>query len=197
VNGIGSGVTPPRVLEKVEPIYSEEARRAHLSGTVLLRGTVGIDGVIHDLATTRSLGMGLDEKAIQAVTTWQFQPGTKDGKPVAVLSNIEVNFRLGDDPRSISWHTARVEFLPPEGASRPLLEIARAIQTSGHGHATAALSFEVNEQGIPENIQVETASDDNWARDVITMLRSWRFTPGRKDGGATSAPSKMEFVRDN
>ena len=90
-----------------------------------------------------------------------------------------------------------MEFLPPKGASRPLLENAQAIQTSGNGHATAALSFEVDEQGVPANIQIETASDDNWARDVITMLRSWRFTPGRKDGGATSVPSRMEFVRDD
>ena len=74
---------------------------------------MGIDGMIHDLTTTRPLAMGLDEKAVQAVTTWQFQPGLKDGEPVAVLSNIEINFRLGDDPRSISWHLARVEFLPP------------------------------------------------------------------------------------
>lgn len=97
---IGNGVTPPRILSKVEPIYSEEARRAHLVGAVTLSGVVGQDGRIRDLKLTRPLGMGLDENAIQAVRAWRFEPGSKDGQAVNVVSTISVNFRVTE----IAWH---------------------------------------------------------------------------------------------
>ncbi|MGD1095416.1 MAG: energy transducer TonB [Bryobacteraceae bacterium] len=91
---IGNGVAPPRVLQKVEPKYTDEARAAGLRGTVAISCEIGTDGVARNFRILRVLGLGLDEKAIDAVSQWQFQPGTKDGQPVAVLATIEVNFRL-------------------------------------------------------------------------------------------------------
>jgi TonB family protein len=91
---VGSGVTPPRIKYQSSPEYSEEARSASYEGTCLLRLIVGPDGNPRDIKVARTLGMGLDEKAIDAVRTWTFEPARKDGKPVAVLINIEVNFRL-------------------------------------------------------------------------------------------------------
>jgi TonB family protein len=93
---IGGGVTPPRVLRKVEPVYSEQARKNHIEGAVVLQCVVGTDGKPRDFHVTRSLGYGLDENAILAVSAWQFVPGTKAGEPVDVISTIEVNFRLLD-----------------------------------------------------------------------------------------------------
>jgi TonB family protein len=55
---------------------------------------VGTDGLAHDLAIVTSLDPGLDSNAIDAIQRWHFQPGTKDGQPVAVRAKIEVNFRL-------------------------------------------------------------------------------------------------------
>ena len=55
---------------------------------------VGPDGRVRDVKVQRSLGLGLDEKAIEAVKTWKFEPARKDGTPVAVQINVEVNFRL-------------------------------------------------------------------------------------------------------
>jgi TonB family protein len=91
---VGGGVTAPSLLSKVEPEYSEEARRAKYQGTVVLYVEVYPDGKAHNLKVLRSLGLGLDEKAIEAVNKWRFRPGYKDGKPVAVQATIEVNFRL-------------------------------------------------------------------------------------------------------
>jgi Gram-negative bacterial TonB protein C-terminal len=59
------------------------------------------------------------------------------------------------------------------------------------------LAFDVNEYGVPVNIQIVTTSDESWAQAVVTALRGWQFTPGHKDGGATSVPIRMDFVRDN
>jgi periplasmic protein TonB len=91
---VGGGVTAPALLFKVEPEYSEEARRAKYQGTVVLYVEVGPDGKAHNPRIVRSLGLGLDEKAMEAVNKWKFRPGYKDGKAVTVAATIEVNFRL-------------------------------------------------------------------------------------------------------
>jgi periplasmic protein TonB len=91
---IGGGVSPPTVLFKVEPEYSEEARKAKFQGTVVLFVVVDEHGNPRDLKVVRPLGLGLDQKAIEAVEKWKFSPGKKDGKPVPVQATIEVNFRL-------------------------------------------------------------------------------------------------------
>ncbi len=91
---VGGGVSAPRALYAPDPEYSEEARKAKWQGTVVLWVIVGPDGHPRDIRIQRSLGMGLDEKAIEAVRQWKFDPARKDGQPVAVQINVEVNFRL-------------------------------------------------------------------------------------------------------
>ncbi|HTW67081.1 MAG TPA: energy transducer TonB [Bryobacteraceae bacterium] len=91
---IGGGVTSPQLLVKVEPEYSEEARKAKFQGAVVLQIIVDAQGNPRDIKIIRPLGLGLDQKAIEAVEKWKFAPGKKDGKPVPVIAQIEVNFRL-------------------------------------------------------------------------------------------------------
>ncbi|HEX4276349.1 MAG TPA: TonB family protein [Bryobacteraceae bacterium] len=91
---VGGGVSQPSVLFKVDPEYSEEARKAKYSGTVTLAVIVDAEGHARDIHVVKSLGMGLDEKAIEAVGKWKFKPGMKGGQAVNVRATIEVNFRL-------------------------------------------------------------------------------------------------------
>ena len=91
---VGGGVSAPRAIYDPDPEYSEEARKAKFQGTVLLWVVVGADGRPRDIHVQRSLGMGLDEKALEAVQQWKFAPSMKDAHPVPVRVNIEVNFRL-------------------------------------------------------------------------------------------------------
>jgi TonB family protein len=91
---VGGGVSAPHPISTPDPEYSEEARKANVQGRVTLYAVVGQDGVPRNLKIQRGLGMGLDEKAIQAVSTWRFEPAKKDGRAVPVMVNIEVNFRL-------------------------------------------------------------------------------------------------------
>src|SRR5712691_2357322 len=91
---VGGGVSPPRVLYNPDPEYTEEARKAKYQGVVVLWLIVGQDGRTKDIRISRSLGMGLDQKAVEAVKLWKFEPAKKDGSPVAVQMNVEVNFRL-------------------------------------------------------------------------------------------------------
>ena len=91
---IGHGVSPPRATYQPDPEFSEEARQAHYQGTCLLSIIVGADGKPRDIKVTRPLGMGLDDKAVEAVRGWRFDPARKDGEPVAVQVFVEVDFHL-------------------------------------------------------------------------------------------------------
>jgi protein TonB len=91
---VGNGVSMPRAIYSPEPEFSEEARKLKFQGDVILLGTIGADGLPRNLTVVRTLGMGLDEKALETVRTWRFDPARKDGRPVAVQMNIIVNFRL-------------------------------------------------------------------------------------------------------
>ena len=91
---IGGGVSAPSVVLKLEPEYSEEAREAKLQGEVLLSVVIDEKGDPHVVRVVRSLGMGLDEKATEAVLKWRFRPGLKDGRAVSVKAYVQVNFRL-------------------------------------------------------------------------------------------------------
>jgi protein TonB len=91
---VGGGVLAPRPVYTPDPEFSDEARKAKYQGTVVLWLIVGPDGRAHDIRVQRSLGMGLDEKAIEAVERWRFEPARKDGIAVAAEVAVEVNFRL-------------------------------------------------------------------------------------------------------
>jgi len=91
---VGGGVSAPKEIYAPEPEYSEEARKVKHMGTVVLQLVVGSDGNPRDIRVVRTLGLGLDEKAIEAVRRWRFEPAKKDGKPVAALVSVEVDFHL-------------------------------------------------------------------------------------------------------
>jgi protein TonB len=90
----GRGVTPPRPIYSPDPEFSEEARKAKYQGTCTLMIVVSADGKPTNIRVVNSLGMGLDEKAIETVRTWRFEPGMKDGHPVNVEMAVEVDFHL-------------------------------------------------------------------------------------------------------
>lgn len=91
---IGGGVSKPVVLYSVDPEFSEEARKAKFSGNVMVYLWVDQDGKPSHIRVVRGVGMGLDEKAIEAVRQYRFKPAMKDGKPVTVDLYFEVNFQI-------------------------------------------------------------------------------------------------------
>ncbi len=91
---VGGGVSPPRPIYQPDPEFSEEARKAKYQGVCTLALIVGTDGRPTNIRVQSSLGMGLDEKAIEAVKNWRFEPAMKDGHPVRVEIAVEVDFHL-------------------------------------------------------------------------------------------------------
>ena len=92
----GNGVESPRALRQVDPKYTAEAMRAHVTGVVWVEAVVLPDGTVGDVQITKSLDpvFGLDEEAVKAAKQWRFVPGTRFGQPVAVLVTIEISFNL-------------------------------------------------------------------------------------------------------
>jgi protein TonB len=94
VKNVGGGVSKPIPIYQVEPEFSEEARKAKFMGLPLVGLIVDKNGLPQNVHIIRGVGMGLDDKAIEAVKQWRFKPAREDGKPVAVYLNIEVNFEI-------------------------------------------------------------------------------------------------------
>jgi protein TonB len=88
------GITPPQLLIKQEPDYTQEAHETKIQGTVTVSAILEQNGRLSDIAIKRSLDPGLDANAIAALSKWVFRPAEKDGSPVRVSCTIEVNFRL-------------------------------------------------------------------------------------------------------
>jgi TonB family protein len=194
-------------IQRTDPEYSGEARLAGLEGTVWLSVAVGKDGAPEDVRVTQSIGLGLDEKAIDAVRQWRFKPGPNADPGVRMLTDVAVDFRLPG--KRSPWHLIGVEFKPPDGASRPVFlsakypagsgvdprayEEARLVVVMGR-FATAKLSFDVDEHGVPVDVHVSDASQEIWGKDAIALVKSWRFRPGLKDGVPISVPCELELI---
>ena len=91
---VGGGVSAPKLLVSPDPEYSEEARKAKYQGTCVVWMILGADGRPQKVKIQRALGMGLDEKAIDAVSHWRFRPGTLNGQAVATRIAVQVDFHL-------------------------------------------------------------------------------------------------------
>jgi TonB family protein len=91
---IGNGVSAPSLIYQVNPEYTPEAKAAKLNGSVTVSLIVDANGDPSEVRVIRGVGMGLDEKAIEAVKQWKFKPGMENGSPVTVAINAEVRFQL-------------------------------------------------------------------------------------------------------
>jgi TonB family protein len=90
----GSGIAPPRLLREVKADYTEQARRAGITGDVVLEIVVRRDGSVGDVRVLKGLGGGLNDRAVQAVRQWRFAPATRLGSPVDVIVEVSVEFKL-------------------------------------------------------------------------------------------------------
>jgi protein TonB len=94
---VGGDVTPPKVVWRIDPEPSPEARGKHITrAVVLLRRVIETDGTVSNIQVYKAAGYGLDERAIESVRQWRFKPARKNGVPVRVLVGTEVNFKITD-----------------------------------------------------------------------------------------------------
>ncbi len=96
--GDKADITRPEKISGVAPVYTETARRARVTGTVVLEAIIDEQGNVVNTKVLRGLPMGLDQAAVDAVQTWKFKPAMLEGKPVKVYYVLTVNFQVENDP---------------------------------------------------------------------------------------------------
>src|SRR5262245_8260545 len=88
------GVTAPKIISRVEATYTDEARAAKLNGKIVLFVEITSAGIVENVVVLQKMGKGMDESAVRAIKQWKFNPATKDGRPVAVMITVEMNFSI-------------------------------------------------------------------------------------------------------
>ena len=192
----GNGVSDPTIILKVEPEYSEAGRLLRALGTVMLYAEIQPDGIARNIRVLRSLGYGLDEKAIEAVRKWRFSPGTKDGKAVTVTALPKVDFQmLRADGEPNTWYSGPMVFdvgaatAPPvaEGGTMPELG-------TGGPNESVVLDFTVTSSGSVKDVQ--SISGSKSSSDLLThYLQTWRFQPAVSAGRTLEARGRVRFVK--
>jgi TonB family protein len=91
---VGGDVKAPKVIKRVEPVYTEEARKARITGIVIVEAVIDKTGAVRETQVLKGLPNGLSEAALDAIKQWTFEPATKDGQPVDVIFNLTMNFQL-------------------------------------------------------------------------------------------------------
>ena len=190
---VGKGVSPPTVISKREPEYTDEARDARVESTVVTRLLVSEDGTPINVSVIRGAGFGLDENAIETIKTWRFKPGTKEGKPVAVIATIHVSFRLFN--KGHEDQTARLNFNLQQGASRPEVKSGEIpTNPSTPGDQNIRIRLQVSADGKPQNFAVLDSTDQKWEQAVLHKLNSWTFRPSMLGGSAVEATGVFELT---
>ena len=203
LDSTGAPLSPAFTLHVGDAQYPDEAKLAGLEGTVLVSAAAAVNGTLSDFRVQRSLGLGLDERAVQVIANGNNDAGLTSG-PVKTFA---VDFNLPE--KRSRWHLASIEFNPPQGVSRPTFLSAsyppgagisvaaydegRILGAIGRA-ATAAVSFEIDESGFPGNFVVLNSSTDVWGPEAVMLLRTWRFRPGNRGGVAVTVPCTVKLL---
>ena len=160
-NALPKGFQAPQLLERVEPVYPDEARKEGLQGAVLVQIVVERDGSIREAKIAKGLGHGFDEAALEASRKLRFQPAMQDGIPVSVQLNYEINFQLA--PPAETLHQVATPQPPPAPAPTKAPRAATGLGAS---------EFEATVEGD----KPFTAASASTVRDRDFLLRP-RATP--------------------
>lgn len=151
--------TPPKLIHKVEPVYTRAAREAAVQGTVVLDVVIGVEGKITAARLLSPMGFGLDDEAERVAAQWRFQPAKKNGRPVPVAATVEVNFRFRGaffdriaERRRREYNTAVTQITAGQRIPESLVKL-RALADQKYPPAQAALGgFLVNGRHLPRDI---------------------------------------------
>jgi TonB family protein len=191
VHRIGGNVTPPKVLHRVDPQITEQARNATFKGVVLVNLIVDVHGNPQNVHVLQRVGMGLDENAVAAVKQYRFEPALEGGKPVPVELNVEVNFEVSDNvkvshapPRELFSELRILHSVPLE-----LSEETRAAHVSGG----ILLAFTVDTRGNPKHVHVVQGVGMNMDQRAVQALQQYRFQPIMEDGHPVEKPATIQL----
>jgi len=183
---------PVALMQCGKPEYTEEARLAHLAGTVTMSLTVDDEGIPKEIHVLSPLGLGLDENAVACMRKARYSPAQKDGKPVPLNINVSVAFEERWDS---DWHLGAAVFHPADGATRPVVVKATYPGAAGdHRNVTVCVHLTVGKDGAPHDLQVASAQDGRLDKEAIALVGDWRFRPGMQKGQPVDVHATFTLV---
>jgi TonB family protein len=170
---VGGDVTAPRPIYAPDAEYSEEARKANHNGTCVLSLIVGADGKPSNIVVLHPAGMGLDEKAVETMRTWTFEPARKEGKPVAVQIQVTMTFKTGDLGKPPRAQLKQMWRLQAEAQKRAQTLIYR-IPDNGGPRTCPQSSTDEMQHSDPGSLPIDAAS--KYRLDKIAFLNNKALT---------------------
>jgi outer membrane lipoprotein-sorting protein len=188
-----NGARPPHQVQPcLSHIDTAESKIARLSGSVGLTFVVDTSGAPTDIKITQPLGLGVDALAAQCISLSQYLPAEKDGKPMPWKMGVNISV-TGDG--SSDWSLGRAQFLPEEGASRPVFLKTRFPGPQGaEGRIVVPIHLVIDKQGVPRDVEPVTPGMPKLDKMAVGMVNSWRFHPGLKDGSPVDVPANFDLV---
>ena len=183
------------VIKRVEPEYSSEARAAKLDGTLTVYVDIETSGKPSNVQVIQGLGMGLDEKAIEAVKQWEFQPAMSAGMPVKSAQGVELSFRLGAENELRVRHTSyavqrkeKRDTILTKPVLSKYLRPDPSVCSDWNGSLISA-SFQIDEKGVPTSIRIDGPNTRLFSDDI----QEWRFEPARSNDKTTTSTATFTF----
>jgi len=188
------GVSPPEIIKKVDPDYSEIARNLWVNFAVVqLQIVINKEGVPGNFRVLAPFGYGLDEEAIKAVRRWRFKPAAKDGMPVSTLATVEVTFHFGLPKPPRRWISGEMRFSLDPRIAPPVVEKgSMPKEEEQEFDASVALEFTVTAEGRVRSVHRVFGSES--AAEVMTrFLAGWKFRPATDEGRLVEATGRVRF----
>ncbi len=206
VSSSAAGQTPPpqvtdaQVVQRVEPEYTDEARAAKLEGIVTVYLEIDEAGKPDNVGVIQGLGLGLDEKSVEAVRQWRFTPAMKNGNPLRTAQGVDLGFRL-DTPqgwriRHSAYKVRREDRFQSEPVVKPTLRqyTRPAAEACGGEGGMVRVEMSVGKDGLPSGIALAGGESDAMGQAVLAAARSWIFQPalGSNEPRAATASLLLE-----
>jgi TonB family protein len=195
----GNGVVSPRLLRDVKPNYPPSAVSSNHTGTVLLQCVVNTDGSVGEMRVTRSLDPVLDQEALRALKQWRFIAGTKAGRPVRVMVDVEMSFYPPAPPEKGPLLDSPEVSRAGPGVTLP--RVMREVKPAYPDAARAAglqgsvqLECVVLADGSVGHVRVVKGIEAALDAEAIKALKQWEFKPGSKDGRTVPVQIGVEMT---
>jgi TonB family protein len=177
------GDTAPLVVEyTTPPLYSDEARRAGIEGSVVVRAHIDAAGRVTAPRVTRALGWGLDQNAVVAVRQWSFRPGTRNGAAVPMDVEITIAFTRRNDAINAQIANDMVSLVGPGVTPPQAVRVVQPLRPATGGAGTVVLDVVLLENGTPRIVRILRSRGPDADDMAVRTFEQWRFSPALKDG---------------